>query len=107
MQIKRRNVVAVIILSLITFGIYCIYWTYQTKEEINSLGAKIPTAWLMIVPIAHFYFYYKYCEGFSTFVKKDNSPILWFLLFLVISPIAIIFIQLELNKLALEQKVLN
>ncbi|MFA6158164.1 MAG: DUF4234 domain-containing protein [Candidatus Paceibacterota bacterium] len=100
MNIKHRNPALVIILSFITFGLYGLYWTVRTKGEINGLGAKIPTAWLVIIPIANLYFFYRYSEGFSVFVKKDNSPILWFLLYLVIAPVAMILIQIELNKMA-------
>jgi magnesium-transporting ATPase (P-type) len=100
MKIKHRSPVAVIILFLLTFGIYAVYWTFKTRDEINSLGASIPTAWLIFVPIANFYFMYCYSEGFSLFVKKDNSAILWFLLFFFVSPVAVILVQIELNKLA-------
>ena len=100
MPIKHRSPVAVIILSIITFGIYALVWTVKTKGEINRLGGKIPTAWLVIIPLANIYFWYKYSEGFSENVKKDNSPILWFLLFIVISPVAMILVQMELNKYA-------
>lgn len=101
-RIKKRNPVFVLIFSIITFGLYAIYWAVKTKNEINSLGANIPSAWLLI-PMAHFYFWYKYAEGFSTYVKKDNNGILWFLLYLFLSPVAMIIFQVELNKLA-EQK---
>ncbi len=99
--IKHRNPVVVIILLIITFGIYGIVWTVKTKNEINSMGGQIPTAWLLIIPIANIYFWYKYCEGFSTHIKKDTMPILWFLLFVVISPVAMILVQIELNKFAI------
>ncbi len=99
-MIKHRNPALVVIFSIITFGIYAIVWAVKTKNEIKSLGAQIPTAWLLIVPIANLYFWYKYSEGFSVYVKKDNSPVLWFLLHMVISPVAMILIQIELNKLA-------
>lgn len=97
-KIKYRGPIAIIILSVITFGIYAIYWIFMTKKEINDMGAKIPTAWLSLIPIVNIYFFYRYAEGFSNFVKKDNSPILWFLLYLVIAPVAMILIQIELNK---------
>ncbi|MEN9561017.1 MAG: hypothetical protein RIQ56_290 [Candidatus Parcubacteria bacterium] len=98
MAIKHRSPVAIIIFSFITFGIYALYWAVKTKEEINSLGAQIPTAWLIIIPIVNLYFFYKYAEGFAVYVKKDNTPLLWFLLYLVIAPVAMIFVQIELNK---------
>ena len=99
MAIKKRNPALVIIFSIITFGIYGFYWTIKTKNEINSLGANIPSVWLLIIPIANMYFMYKYAEGFAECVKKDNNSILWFLLYLIIAPVAIILFQVELNKL--------
>lgn len=99
-DVKYRNVVLVVILTVITFGIYGIYWTVKTKEEINNLGAEIPTAWLMIVPIASLYFSYKYAEGFANKVTKDKNAIMWFLLYFFVSPLAMILVQINLNKLA-------
>lgn len=100
MEIKKRDVVLVYVFSFLTLGIYAIYWIVKTKEEINSLGADIPTAWLIIIPIANLYFIYKYCEGFSLKVKKDNNPILWFILYILIGIIMPAIVQTELNKLA-------
>ena len=81
MTIKRRNVVAVYLLMFITFGIYGMVWTVKTKGEINSLGGQIPTAWLIIIPIANIFFVWKYCEAFSMYVKKDNNGVMWFILY--------------------------
>jgi hypothetical protein len=98
--IKRRNILAIYLLTLITFGIYMIYWLVQTKKEMNSLGAAIPTAWLLIIPIANIYWMYKYCEAFAVYVKKDNNTILWFILYILIGIIMPALVQSELNKLA-------
>jgi hypothetical protein len=100
MKIKNRNPIGILILSFITFGIYALYWIVKTKGEINSLGGQIPTALLAIIPIANIYFFYKYSEAFSTYAKKDNSTIMWFLLFLVIAPVAMILVQITLNEYA-------
>lgn len=96
---KKRNPALVIIFSIITLGIYLIYWFVKTKEEIKSLGANIPTAWLLIVPIGNCYLLYRYCEGFSKFVKKDNVGAVWFLLAITIFPVFPVIVQSELNKL--------
>jgi hypothetical protein len=104
--ITRRDVLVVCLLSIVTFGIYFIVWMVKTKTEMNSLGAQIPTAWLLIVPIANIYWFYKYAEGFSTYVKKDNNAILWFLLWWVLSIVFMAWViwpaivQSELNKIA-------
>lgn len=75
-MIQKRNIVAVYLFSIITLGIYGIYWEVKTKDEINSLGGEIPTAWLIIVPIANIYWLYKYADSFSNKVKKDKNGIL-------------------------------
>ena len=59
-EIKKRSVALVLILSIVTFGIYAIYWLYATKEEMNDLGAEIPTFILAFIPILNFYFTWKY-----------------------------------------------
>jgi ABC-type transport system involved in cytochrome c biogenesis permease subunit len=99
-MVKSRNIVMVYLLSMITFGIYGIYWTVATKNEINGQGAEIPTAWLIIIPIANIYWMYKYCEGFSEKVKKDDNTLLWFVLYILVGIIMPAIIQSELNKLA-------
>ena len=99
-MVKHRNIFLVYLFSIITFGIYALYWMVSTKNEINTLGAKIPTAWLLIVPIANLYWIYKYCEGFANNVKKDNNTILWFVLYILVGIIMPAIVQSELNKLA-------
>jgi len=100
MNIKKRNPVWVIILSIITCGIYLIYWFVQTKEEMKSIGANIPSAWLIIVPIGNLYLFYKYCDGFSEYVKKDKLGIVWFLVAMTVFPVLPVIVQVELNKLS-------
>ena len=98
--IQRRDVILVYFLGIITLGVYYIYWLVKTKTEINGLGAQIPTAWLLIIPIANIYWFYKYAEGFSLQVKKDNNAVLWFLLFWLVTIITPAIVQSEMNKIA-------
>ena len=99
-KIEHRNIFLIYLFSFITFGIYSLYWFVSTKEDINSLGGSIPTAWLLLVPLVNFYWIYKYSEYFSVKVKKDNSPMLWFLLSLFVGIIIPAIVQSELNNLA-------
>ena len=52
---KNRNPILVILLALITFGIYSLVWFVKTKNEMNTKGATIPTAWLIIIPLVNYY----------------------------------------------------
>ena len=69
MPLSRRSLIKVYVFGIITLGIYFIFWLIKTKNEMNSLGAEIPTAWLLIIPIANIYWLYRYAEGFSKFLQ--------------------------------------
>lgn len=101
MNLTKRSIPAVVILSLITFGIYIIYWTVVTKNELNRLGADIPTALLFILPFANFYFMYKFAQGFTAIVLKDEGQtVAYFLLFVFLMPFAPAIYQVQMNKVS-------
>ena len=89
----------VILLSMFTFGIYGLYWYVSTKTEMNEEGANIPTAWLLIIPLANIFWLWKYCEGAATVTGK-MSAIGLFLLEIIFAPAAIWIIQSGLNEKA-------
>ena len=48
---KRRNPFVVLLLSIITFGIYDLYWLVKTKGVLNrSTKVHVPTIWLILGP---------------------------------------------------------
>jgi len=100
-MVNHRSIVLMYVYMLITLGIYFIYWYVSTKNDMNKdFGADIPTAWLLIIPFAGFYWMYKYYEAFASKVKKDNNGILYFILSFV-SPVSLVMpgiVQSELNK---------
>ncbi len=98
-MVKYRNIFLVYLYSIITFGIYGIYWQVATKEEINSMGGDIPTAWLLIIPIANLYWEYKYCDAFAKYVKRDNNGILYFIIALLAGIIIPAIVQSALNQM--------
>lgn len=40
-----------ILLTIVTLGIYQIFWLYNTKQEMNSLGQKVPPFKLLLAPL--------------------------------------------------------
>jgi hypothetical protein len=62
---KNRSPALVIILSIVTFGIYALVWHVQTKTELNrTYAANIPTAWLVALPIVGWlYWLWMWCDG--------------------------------------------
>jgi len=98
--VSKREPLLVLLLSIVTFGIYHVWWLVKTRREINACGANIPSPWLMIIPIVSLFFFAKYTEGFSLHVAKDMHPKFWLSLYLAMWPAAVILIQKELNRLA-------
>ncbi len=96
----KRSVAAVIILSIITLGIYTLVWTVKTKGEMVRSGADIPTSWLLIVPIASIYYFWKWCGGVEHVTGGKMSQVIAFILVLLLGVIGMAVIQAELNKAA-------
>ena len=101
-KIMYRNVITVYVLMVVTFGFYGLIWTVKSKRDMNALGASIPTSWLLLVPFVSLYYYYKYCEGYSTYIKRDNNTILWFLVAMIAGIVLPAIVQADLNKIALQ-----
>jgi hypothetical protein len=99
----KRSVVLVILFSLITLGIYHIYWLVKTKDEMVSRGAQIPTGWLLIVPIANIYWFWKWCVGVEQVSRGKLSAPVTLLLMWLISIIGTAIVQATFNGIADEQ----
>lgn len=97
----KRSPIAVFFFSLITFGIYSIVWLVKTKDEMNRLGADIPTAWFLIVPFANIWWYWKYSGGVEKITQKNLSQVVSFILLFLLSSIGMAIIQDSFNKISL------
>ncbi len=99
-MVTKRSLIKIYLLGIVTLGIYFIYWMVMTKRELNELGAEIPTCWLLIIPVANIYWIYRYAEGFVKVLKPGDSPVLYFLVFWLISIVMPAIVQSELNRVA-------
>jgi len=103
--IKRRNVIMVTILFIITFGIYGLYWFYQTADEMirhNKQENENPLVWLILalIPIVNLFAVWKHTQAVEQMSEKNVSGVVLFLLWLIFLPAALIWTQSELNKRA-------
>jgi Domain of unknown function (DUF4234) len=95
---KKRSPIAVFLLSVVTFGIYSLYWLVKTKGEMNEKGAKIPTAWLIIIPFVSIWWLWKYSEGVEMVTGQKMSGILSFILLWLLSFVGEAIIQDSFNN---------
>ena len=97
---QKRSLGSLALWMLCTLGLYQVYWLVKTKDELNAMGAKIPTAWLLIIPFVNFYFFYRYSQAFTKYVNRDNPPLAYFALLMVLPWIATFIFQDYINKRA-------
>lgn len=102
---KHRSILTVILLTVVTLGIYAIVWMVKTKNEMNALGADVPTAWLSIVPIVNIWWLWRYCQGVEQTTASRMSAAVSFLLMAVLGLIGIAIVQDAFNKVGQAPKV--
>ena len=103
--IKKRNPFLVLVFSIITLGIYGLYWIVSTTHELQRTTSSAPKAWwiiLMFIPIVNiivmFIYYWKYSKAVNELTGFSTVGL--FLLWIFISPVAMILTQMQLNQKA-------
>lgn len=97
---KKVSPVMVIVFSIITLGIYGLFWAINRKTEMNSQGANIPTAWLLLVPIVSIWWMWKFSGGVEHVTRGKTSQVIAFILVAVLGFIGMAIIQDAFNKVA-------
>ncbi|HEX4058118.1 MAG TPA: DUF4234 domain-containing protein [Galbitalea sp.] len=81
---KLRSPAAPLLLPLVTLGIYTLVWNVKTKNEMNkTIANRIPTAWLLIVPIANIFWLVAYSRGARQFNGAGSTAGTFWLLALL------------------------
>jgi len=112
-MVKNRNIAVAIILSLVTCGIYGLYWFVCLTDDTNTAAGEtagtsgILALILTIVTCGIYGLYWAYKRGELLDTAKQqrgipasNGGILYLILFIFGGIIAYALIQNELNKLA-------
>lgn len=109
-MIKKRNIVSCVLLSIVTIGIYGIYWFIQMTDDSNALAPKNATTsggkafLLTIVTVGIYGIYWGYKLGLKVDEMNNtqgSNGIVYLLLSLFgLSIIAECMAQSEINKRA-------
>jgi len=94
-KMTEQNPVTVLVLSLVTGGIYYLFWLVKIRAELVRGGADIPTPWLVIVPIAVYWFIWVLAGETAKVTGKPAMNTFVFLLLL--GGIGAAIVQSEVN----------
>lgn len=101
---KKRGPIFVIIASIITFGLYGLYWFYNTTKELGEINKSDtnPLLWTvgLFIPIVNLYVFWKYSGETEKALKSKYSQLILFLAWLVFCPIAMYLTQKGINEYA-------
>ena len=112
MYIQNRSIPMVIILSLVTCGIYSLVWLYQTSQEVsNTVGdSDSPGVELLLCIVTcgiyTIYWWYKYSKKLVTLSERigvsptDNSLICLLLSIFGLGIVSMGIMQSQINDLA-------
>lgn len=106
-----RNPVMILLLSLITCGIYYMYWIYKASEEVQTYNNNQSTSpavelilCLFTCGIYFIYWHYKYakliaeCQQMAAMTPEDNSIVV-VILSIFFYPAAGMILQGSMNKI--------
>jgi hypothetical protein len=97
---RTRAPSAVIGWSVASGGAYAVAWLCQTRGEMNRLGARIPSPWLLAVPVAALYWAWCWAEGVRHVTAGRTSTLAAFALLCLGGPLGMACVQARLNALA-------
>ncbi len=109
-MIKNRSVATVVILSIVTCGIYGIYWYWQAISSLDQAGGKSN-----MPPIAQFLLLFFYVGGIIFAINananinavranrglpEQDNMVLWLILFIVFPIAGVALVQQAMNEIA-------
>jgi len=74
MRVKHRSLLAITLLTLVTFGIYPIYWFFITKTEmnvVNGKAVKVPFFLWFFIPIINIWWYWRFAKAIEKITKGN------------------------------------
>ena len=104
-HIKRRNMWMQVLLTVITLGIYTIYWFHVTLGELykangNEEGSGCLWTILYVIPIADLFAFWHQGHEYEKFINGKYPGIAIFILWIVFAPAVWFLVQRDLNAAA-------
>lgn len=95
---ERKSLAIQVVLSVVTLGLYTVYWLYSTAKQLDRGTDQSLIPILAIVPILNVITVWQVCNAGEA--VTDQSNVVLFVLFIVFSPITWFLIQSGMNDVA-------
>lgn len=99
--LRQRNPLLVIVFSLLTFGLYYLYWFYDTnaqfKRKLEDGSNPVLRTFAVMVPMLNIVAMFKHSKS-SQDATGGHDWLLTFLAYLVFPPIAWFVVQSDINQ---------
>lgn len=95
---KKESLGKQALFSIITFGLYTIYWTYKTAKTLDRGTDQNLTPILAIIPFVNIIAYWQISDAGEAVTEQGSMPV--FLLFLFFPIISWYWIQTGINSAA-------
>ncbi len=95
---RRRSCWGLLALSLLSAGAIAIVWLCVTRVEMNRLGARIPSPWLLVIPVTAVYWAWRWADGVRLVTARRTSKRTAFAL-VMLGPPGIAIVQAAFNRL--------
>ena len=97
---ENRSPTSVLLLGIVTLGLYGLVWLNKTRNEMVAQGADIKATWMVLVPIVGLIWALKYSQGVAKVTNGAMGTGMAFILLMFAGPIGGAIMQGEFNKVA-------
>lgn len=106
MNIRQRNVALCIVLTIVTCGLYSLYWMYCLHQDVSTLSNTQTSAGkailLMLLTCGIYMFFWMYQQGKLIEQKRHGSQAVVYLILSIfgLSLVSLAIMQSDVNQLA-------
>ncbi len=95
---KQGSLGLQIVLTVITFGLYTLYWGYSTASQLNNGTNRSLTPILALIPVVNIISFWQISDAAEAVTTQ--SKVVLFVLFLFFPPISWFWVQSGVNDTA-------
>lgn len=94
----HESPVKIVLLTMVTCGIYAIFYFYKSAEELNARGAEVPSFIWIFIPVLSLLWTWKWAQGVEKVTGGQLSAVMTLVYLMFLGPIGQYLVQSKLNQ---------